>query len=94
MSTNRPCRRIVSVLVMALLAVALTACGGSGPPKDPPTPAAPTASITAAASQIAAGQSVALTWASTNATSVAIAPSIGTAALPLSVFFFFYTAST
>ncbi len=84
MSRNRLSRRIVSVLVMALLAVVLTACGGSGSQNDPPPPAAPTASITAAASQIAAGQSVALTWASTNATSIAIAPSIGTAALPLS----------
>ncbi len=77
--------RALGALGAALLALTLAACGGgnsSAPPTDPTT--APTASITAAASQITAGQSVALTWASTNATSVTIAPSISAAALALS----------
>lgn len=47
-------------------------------------PAMPTASLAAASSQIKAGQSVMLTWTSSNAESVAISPSISTTALPLS----------
>jgi phospholipase C len=71
---------------MLLLALCLGACGGSsGTAADPPAPSpAPTASIQAAAAQITLGQSVVLTWNSTNATSISIAPGISAAALPLS----------
>lgn len=76
------------LICAALLSAALCmfGCGGSSGStansSDPP--AAPTASIQAAPSQIAAGQSVTLTWTSTNASSVSIDPSIGTTAVPLS----------
>jgi phospholipase C len=65
-----------------MLALALFGCGGAGSKSDPP--AAPTAQIQAAATQVTPGQSIALTWTTTNASSVTIQPSISTTALPLS----------
>jgi phospholipase C len=70
---------------MTLLAVALTACGGSS--SSPPAntlAATPTATITATPTQVAPGQAVTLAWSSTNATSVNISPSVSATALPLS----------
>jgi phospholipase C len=72
--------------MLVLAGLWLTGCGGggnSGSKLAAPVPA-PTASIHAAASQIKAGQSVALTWSSANATSVTVDPSISDTALPLS----------
>lgn len=58
--------------LVALLALALAACGGGGggDSSGPPTPpSAPTVSLTSSATEVAAGGSVTLTWSSTNATS-------------------------
>jgi phospholipase C len=74
----------LGALAMALLALTLTACGGSSssPPQNDPTK--PTVTLIASPASINSGGSATLTWTSTNATSVAIAPSIGTTALALS----------
>ncbi|MEA2263288.1 MAG: phospholipase, partial [Acidobacteriaceae bacterium] len=85
---NNQFRTIFAGLAMPLLALCLGACGGSGSSgtaSDPPagTSPPPTVTIQAAAAQITLGQSVVLTWNSTNATSVSIAPSISAAGLPL-----------
>jgi phospholipase C len=80
---SRLIRIIFPGLAMLLLSLGPGGCGGSsGATADPPP--APTASIQAAAGQITAGQSVVLTWKSTNATSVSLDPSISAAALPSS----------
>ena len=48
------------------------------PPPPPPPAAAPTVTLSANPSSINAGDSSTLSWTSTNATSVAIAPEVGT----------------
>ena len=72
--------RRLRVLAPAVLLVALVAIAGCkkkvapAPPAPPPPPTpAPTASITATPSRINAGDSVTLSWTTTNATSASIA---------------------
>lgn len=80
-------RTIFAGITVLLPALCLAGCSGSsGTTTDPPPtpPAAPTASLQAAATQVAAGQSVTLTWTSANATSVSIDPSVSATVLPLS----------
>lgn len=62
----------------------MTACGGaSSSPADPMAPA-PTATLATSSGTVNAGQSVTLTWTSTNATSVMITPSVSSTPLALS----------
>ena len=68
--------RIVFAGLAVLLGLGLSGCGSISP--------VPTVSLQAAATQIKLGESVVLTWTSTNATSVSLDPSIGAAALPVS----------
>ncbi len=63
--------------------MAFAACGGVSSPKQPTNPA-PTVSFTASATSINAGQSVTLTWTTTNATSFTVSPAISQSALPTS----------
>jgi len=78
-------RRIQRSLLISLSAVALIVAGCKHPPKaPPPTPAPPpppaakpTASISADRSTIAKGDSVKLSWTTTDATSVSISPEVG-----------------
>ena len=80
MKTHR--NGILAACWFMLLASFLVGCGSSSDPT--PMNPAPTASILAASTQITAGQSVLLTWTSTNATSVTISPSVSATAPPLS----------
>ena len=59
---------------VVLLSVPLVACGGGASNSDPPPdpPAVPTATLTAIPASIDNGQSVTLTWQTTNASSVSI----------------------
>jgi len=74
-----------AVLLTAAVA-AIFAFGCKKPPKapppvtapPPPPPAAPTVTLSANPSSIASGDSSTLSWTSTNATSVSIAPGVGT----------------
>jgi peptidoglycan-associated lipoprotein len=50
------------------------------PPAPAPPPATPTVTLQASNTMIQAGQSSTLTWSSTNATTLAIAPGVGTVA--------------
>src|SRR5580658_4618426 len=50
------------------------------PPAPAPPPATPTVTLQASNTMIQAGQSSTLTWSSTNATTLAIAPDVGTVA--------------
>src|ERR1044071_3545604 len=66
-----------SAFILTLGAVMmLSACGGKKaappPPPPPPPPPAPTASLTASPNSVDKGQSVSLTWQTTNATDVSI----------------------
>ena len=73
-------------LLLTVAAVAVFAFGCKKPPKaeapapapPPPPPAAPTVTLSANPSSIASGDSSTLSWTSTNATSVNIAPGVGT----------------
>ena len=74
-----------TALLTTLVAAALiSGCAkkpvASAPPPPPPPPpaAAPTVTLSANPSSINAGDSSTLSWTSTNATSVAIAPEVGT----------------
>ena len=80
-------RRNVRILFGALLAIlALSAAckkpAPQAPPPPPPPPAAPppspTANLRASSTIIQKGESVTLTWSSTNATSLTLSPGIGT----------------
>lgn len=75
-------RLLYLVTVLGLVAL-LTACGGNGSSSNPTQPPAPTLSFTADSTSVNSGQAVTLTWSSKNATSVTIAPSIGSGTLPL-----------
>jgi len=75
------------VLFVAALSAAVFTFGCKKPPKaqppvtheaPQPAPAAPTVTLEADPSSIKKGESSALKWSSTNATSVAIAPEVGT----------------
>jgi phospholipase C len=73
-----------AVVGYLLLGLGLIGCGGSpGASTSPNSMPAPTATLQAADSQVTPGQSVVLTWKSSNAQSVTIEPSISAAALPL-----------
>ena len=73
----------VALLATLALAIFSTGCGG-GTAAAPPPPAAPTAQITAATSQVARGQPVALSWTTTNATTATLQPPVSSTPLPLS----------
>ncbi len=78
-------RRIQRTLLVSLSAVALFVAGchpkpkplPPAPPTPPPPAAKPTASISADRATISKGDSVKLTWTTTDATSVSIAPEVG-----------------
>ncbi|MEO8725966.1 MAG: alkaline phosphatase family protein [Acidobacteriaceae bacterium] len=78
----RAAKAVFAAFALLALMLCLSACGGSSAAK--PTTTAPTASIQAGSSQITAGQPVAITWSSTNATSIAIDPAVAPAPLPAS----------
>jgi len=75
-------RACFAILVLSFL-TALTGCGGlghspnGGGTTSPPTPNAPSASLSASATSIAPGGSTTLTWNVTNATTASISPGIG-----------------
>ncbi|MGO9640116.1 MAG: peptidoglycan-associated lipoprotein Pal [Candidatus Acidiferrales bacterium] len=74
--------------ILALFAIALVSIGCKHPtPTPPPTPAAPppapvqpTVTLQASSTMVQQGQQVTLTWSSTNATNLTIAPDVGTVA--------------
>lgn len=83
---HRSTRIVVLLVAVALLSFS---CRRSTPPPPPPEPPvaaapppapAPTISLTASQTTITAGQSTTLQWTSTNASTVAIEPGIGTVA--------------
>jgi peptidoglycan-associated lipoprotein len=78
--------RIVFSTLVAILALS-AACkkpAPQAPPPPPPTPAAPparpTVNLQASSNIIQRGESVTLTWSSTNATSLSLSPGIGNVA--------------
>jgi len=80
-------RRLRSFAVIAIAAAALAAgCHRTppAPPKPPeqpaPPPAQPTVTLQASPSSIQKGESSTLSWSSTNATQLSIAPDVGTVA--------------
>jgi peptidoglycan-associated lipoprotein len=83
-------RSVGSVILLSLLALVLVGVGckhpvAAVPPPPPPPPAAPpparpTVTLQASPVVVQAGQSVTLTWSSTNATSLNLAPGIGNVA--------------
>ena len=79
---NRPLVRVLSVAVCSL-ALLVSGCGKK-PPKStpstytpPPSTVKPTATLTADKTSINPGESVRLSWTTTDATNVSIAPEIG-----------------
>jgi peptidoglycan-associated lipoprotein len=74
--------------ILALFAITIVSIGCKHPaPTPPPTPAAPppapvqpTVTLQASATMVQPGQQVTLTWSSTNATNLTIAPDVGTVA--------------
>jgi peptidoglycan-associated lipoprotein len=82
MHSHRPVVRF-SVLSLSVLAVLIAGCNKkpptAAPPAYTPPPAAakPTASISADRDSINTGESVKLTWTTTDATNVSIAPEVG-----------------
>ncbi|HLH05923.1 MAG TPA: alkaline phosphatase family protein, partial [Terriglobales bacterium] len=77
--------RNVAVAVVTLCSlVLLSACGGSNAATSSTQTAVPTANFSATAPTITSGQSTTLQWSTSNATSVAISPSVSSAALPMS----------
>ncbi len=82
MHSHRPVVRF-SVLSLSVLAVLIAGCNKkpptAAPPAYTPPPAAakPTASISADRDSINRGESVKLTWTTTDATNVSIAPEVG-----------------
>ena len=81
MSLRRTAQAFIFFQLLTLLLL-LPSCGGNSQSTQPP--AVPTITFTVDSTSVNAGQSVTLTWASTNATSVTISPSISSTALPLS----------
>ena len=79
--SHRPLVR--SLLICAsLFAVLVAGCHkqppkAEAPPPPPPPPAKPTASLTADRTSITKGDSVKLSWTTTDATNVSIAPEVG-----------------
>src|ERR1700688_3570903 len=70
-----------SLLAILALSAACKKPAPQAPPPPPPPPAAPTArptvNLQASSNIIQRGQSVTLTWSSTNATSLSLSPEIG-----------------
>jgi len=75
--------------ILAMLALATVTAGCKHPPQappptpaapPPPAPAQPTVTLQASSTIIQAGQQVTLTWSSTDATNLTIAPDVGTVA--------------
>ncbi len=77
--------RCLSLSVLCVLLITLAACGGNSTstPSNPQNPA-PTVTFSASSTSITTGQSATLTWATTNATSFSVAPSISSSTLPTS----------
>ncbi len=85
-------RELILVLLGLCLVLFTAGCKKKAPPpppppppaavptQPPPAPARPTVSISAEPSSIEAGQSVTLTWKSTNANEASISPGIGSVA--------------
>ena len=79
---DRVVRRMLLISSFVALALVATGCKkkvGNLPPSAPPPPVAaePTVSINASTTSINAGDNVTLTWTSTNATDLNLAPGIG-----------------
>src|SRR5580700_3711586 len=70
-----------SLLAILALSAACKKPAPQAPPPPPPPPAAPpakpTANLQASSNIIQRGESVTLTWSSTNATSLTLAPGVG-----------------
>src|SRR5271157_5650715 len=74
--------------ILALFAIAIVSAGCKHPQPTPPAPAAPppaapaqpTVTLQSSSTMIQQGQPATLTWSSTNATSLTIAPDVGTVA--------------
>jgi phospholipase C len=67
-----------------LLLITFAACGGVSSSPTPPTNPAPTVSFSGSPTSINSGQSVTLTWTTTNATAFTISPAVSQSALPTS----------
>jgi len=81
--SRRPTFRAVSIAVCAV-ALLVSGCGGKKPPKassgnyePPPSAVKPTATLTADKTSINPGESVKLSWTSTDAPNVSISPEVG-----------------
>ena len=74
--------------ILALFAIAIVSAGCKHPQATPPAPAAPppaapaqpTVTLQSSSTMIQLGQQATLTWSSTNATNLTIAPDVGTVA--------------
>ena len=76
--------RALSLAIAVLLLITFAACGGVSSSPTPPTNPAPTVSFSGSPTSINSGQSVTLTWTTTNATAFTVAPAISQSALPTS----------
>ena len=77
--------RALSLAIAVSLLITFAACGGvSSSSPTPPTNPAPTVTFSGSPTSITAGQSVTLTWATTNATSFTVSPAISQSAMPTS----------
>ena len=74
---RQPLYSILVTFVLVFLVAESVACGGGGPSGPP----APTVSLRATPSSITAGSSSTLTWNSSNATQLSIAPGVGSVSL-------------
>jgi hypothetical protein len=70
----RPVNALLVQFVLAFLLAEIVACGGGGGPKGPP---APRVTLVASPNSISAGSASTLTWNSSNATQLSIAPDVG-----------------
>ena len=83
----RPTRSVIRFAMLALVLLALVGCRrpvatAPAPPPPPPTPppAQPTVTLQVSPTIVERGQSVTLQWSSTNATTLALAPGVGSVA--------------
>jgi phospholipase C len=73
---------IAGTILLGLMVVGLSGCGGGSlAATTPPPPAAPTVTFSASPASITSGNSATLTWTSANASSASINNSVGTVAV-------------
>ena len=74
----RKCSLLVALAIFAAIAGGCKKQVAATPPAPPPAPTAqPTVTLSAAPSSVSSGQTVTLSWSSTNATDLDISPEIG-----------------